>query len=245
MAAPQLASATYLPGERRSSSLRMALSRRLARSMLSAPMRSMLSKLSARWLLEHLLQAEGVDRAMRSVSYQMKAARFPMHRDLAGFDFEASSVERTLISQLANLAFTDDAHNVVLIGGPGTGKTHLASALGIAGITRHGKRVRFFSTVDLVNALEQEKAMNKAGQMADRLSKLDLVILDELGYLPFRRTPKRFILLDNHLGFFLQIRYLRNTIKPLIHGFAVFNRIPMFGRSGMQLDVFRRTQKSV
>ncbi|HMN57861.1 MAG TPA: ATP-binding protein, partial [Ottowia sp.] len=79
---------------------------------------------SARWLLEHLLQAEGVDRAMRSVSYQMKAARFPMHRDLAGFDFEASAVERVLVSQLASLAFTDQAHNVVLIGGPGPGKTH-------------------------------------------------------------------------------------------------------------------------
>ena len=143
---------------------------------------------SARWLLEHLLQAEGVDRAMRSVSYQMKAARFPMHRDLAGFDFEASAVERVLVSQLASLAFTDQAHNVVLIGGPGTGKTHLASALGIASITQHGKRVRFYSTVDLVNALEQEKAQGRAGRIASSLLHVDLLILDELGYLPFSQA---------------------------------------------------------
>ncbi|EWS57420.1 transposase/IS protein [Methylibium sp. T29-B] len=113
---------------------------------------------SSRWLIEHLLQAEGTDRAMRSVSYQMSAARFPAHRDLAGFDFEASKVDRALIDQLADLSFTEAAHNAVFIGGPGTGKTHLCTALGVAGITRHGKRVRFYSTVDLVNALEREKA---------------------------------------------------------------------------------------
>jgi hypothetical protein len=73
----------------------------------------------------------------------------------------------------------------VLIGGPGTGKTHIATALGVQAVEHHRKKVRFFSTVDLVNALEQEKAMNKAGQLAERLLRLDLVILDELGYLPF------------------------------------------------------------
>jgi len=140
---------------------------------------------SSRWLIEHLLQAETTHRVMRSVSYQMSAAKFPAHRDLAGFDFTSSKVDRALVEQLSDLSFTDGAHNAVFIGGPGTGKTHLASAIGVAGITRHGKRVRFYSTVDLVNALEREKADGKAGRIALNLLRADLVILDELGYLPF------------------------------------------------------------
>jgi DNA replication protein DnaC len=143
---------------------------------------------ASRWLIEHLLQAEDVDRHMRSIAHQMKAARFPVHRDLAGFDFEVSQVDKALVQKLANLSFTDDAQNAVLIGGPGTGKTHLATALGISGLTRHGKRVRFYSTVDLVNALEQEKAQGKAGRIALSLMRLDLVVLDELGYLPFSQA---------------------------------------------------------
>jgi len=94
-------------------------------------------------------------------------------------------VDRKLIHTLAEMTFTDGAHNVVLVGGPGTGKTHVATAIGVAGITRHGRRVRFYSTVDLVNALEQEKAQGKAGRIAASLLRMDLVILDELGYLPF------------------------------------------------------------
>lgn len=140
---------------------------------------------SARWLVEHLLQSELADRHTRSIRYQMHAARFPMHRDLAGFDFAQSKVDRALIEQLATLAFTEQAHNVVLIGGTGTGKTHLATALGVSGITGHARRVRFYSTVDLVNLLEQEKAAGKAGKLAFSLLRMDLVILDELGYLPF------------------------------------------------------------
>ena len=143
---------------------------------------------SSRWLIEHLLQAEDVDRHMRSIAHQMKAARFPVHRDLAGFDFEVSQVDKALVQKLADLSFTEDAQNAVLIGGPGTGKTHLATALGISGLTRHGKRVRFYSTVDLVNALEQEKAQGKAGRIALSLMRLDLVVLDELGYLPFSQA---------------------------------------------------------
>jgi DNA replication protein DnaC len=143
---------------------------------------------SSRWLIEHLLQAETTERAMRSVSYQMNAAKFPVHRDLAGFDFGSSKVERGLVEQLADLSFTDAAHNAVFIGGPGTGKTHLATAIGVAGITRHGKRVRFYSTVDLVNALEREKVEGNAGRIALNLLRMDLVVLDELGYLPFSQV---------------------------------------------------------
>jgi DNA replication protein DnaC len=143
---------------------------------------------ASRWLIEHLLQAEEVNRHMRSIAHQTKAARFPVHRDLAGFNFEAAQVDRALVHKLADLSFTQDAQNVVLIGGPGTGKTHLATALGISGLTHHGKKVRFYSTVDLVNALEQEKAQGKAGRLALSLSRMDLVVLDELGYLPFSQA---------------------------------------------------------
>jgi DNA replication protein DnaC len=139
-------------------------------------------------LLTYLLQVETTDRAMRSTRYQMHAARFPIHRDLAGFDFEQSKVDRKQISTFATTAFTEKAENIVLIGGTGTGKTHLATALGVEAIARHGKRVRFYSTVELVNALENEKAAGKAGRLAHQLMHLDLVILDELGYLPFSQA---------------------------------------------------------
>ena len=91
---------------------------------------------------------------MLSVKHQMHVAKFPAHRDLAGFDFDVSPVDRKLVMKLAEMEFTDLTQNVVLVGRPGTGKTHLATALGVAGVTKHGKRVRLHSTVDLVNALE-------------------------------------------------------------------------------------------
>ena len=101
------------------------------------------STASSKWLIEHLLQAEHTDRAMRSVSHQLKAARFPLHRDLARFDFAASALDESLVKTLATMDFTDTAQNVVFIGGPGTGKTHLATAVAVSGITSKGKRVRF------------------------------------------------------------------------------------------------------
>ena len=143
---------------------------------------------SAQWLVKHLLEAESTDRAMRSIRYQLNAAKFPIHRNLADFDFDQSKVNRQLISQLADLAFTEAAHNVVLIGGTGTGKSHLATALAVNGITRHGKRARFYSTVELVNTLELEKAAGKQGRLALSLMQMDLIVLNELGYLPFSQA---------------------------------------------------------
>ena len=107
----------------------------------------------------------------------MTAARFRAHRDLQGFDFAESKVDKNLVRQLHTLSFLDAAHNLIFIGGPSTGKTHLATALGVEAIDRHGKRVRFFSTIELVNALKLKKAAGKQGQIAHRLMYADLVIL--------------------------------------------------------------------
>jgi len=136
-------------------------------------------------VLSQLLKAETAEREVRSIAYQIKSARFPAYKDLAGFDFANSEINEALVRQLYRCEFMDGAHNVVLIGGPGTGKTHIATAVGVQAVEHHHKRVRFFSTVELVNALEQEKAVGKAGQIAERLVRSDLIILDELGYLPF------------------------------------------------------------
>jgi DNA replication protein DnaC len=138
--------------------------------------------------IRQLLSAESADRLIRSLRYQMAIAKFPNHRDLTGFEFEQSPVDQRLIHELHRGQFMQVTSNVVFVGGPGTGKTHLATALGVEAIMQHRKRVRFFSTVDLVNALEIEKAAGKQGQIANRLLYMDMVILDEMGYLPFSQT---------------------------------------------------------
>ena len=136
-------------------------------------------------ILTLLLKAEMAEREVRSIAYHMKIARFPAYKDLSGFDFSASEINEATVRQLHRCEFMAGAENIVLIGGPGTGKTHVATAIGIQAIEHHRRKVRFFSTIELVNTLEQEKARGRAGQLAEILMRLDLVILDELGYLPF------------------------------------------------------------
>ena len=136
-------------------------------------------------MLSQLFKAEIAEREVRSIAYQTKVARFPSYKDLAGFDFQSSDINEATVRQLHRCEFMENAENVVLIGGPGTGKSHVATAIGVQAIEHHRRKVRFYSTVELVNALEQEKALGKTGKMAEMMTKIDLVILDELGYLPF------------------------------------------------------------
>ena len=134
--------------------------------------------------MERLTTAEQTDRQLKSLRYQLKSARFPIHRDLLGIDWAETPLLQTVVEQLATAAFMETAHNLILVGGTGTGKTHLATAIGVAAI-HQSKRVRFFNAVDLVNLLEREKALGKVGNLAKQLCLVDAVILDELGYLPF------------------------------------------------------------
>ncbi len=134
--------------------------------------------------MERLITAEQTDRQLKSLRYQLKAARFPIHRDLVNFDWSETPLSQAMLDQLASAAFMETAHNLILVGGTGTGKSHLATAIGVAAI-HQGKRVRFFNAVDLVNQLEREKSLGKVGNLAKQLCLVDAVILDELGYLPF------------------------------------------------------------
>ena len=140
---------------------------------------------AARPIFSDLLKAEIAEREVRSIAYHTKVAKFPSYKDLTGFDFQSSEINEATVRQLHRGEFMEAAENVVLIGGPGTGKSHIATAIGVQGIEHHKRKVRFYSTVELVNALEQEKALGKVGKIAEMLTKIDLVILNELGYLPF------------------------------------------------------------
>lgn len=138
-------------------------------------------------ILLELLKAELAERQARSIRYRMGQARFPVAKDLDQFDFSISPVNETLVRTLYEGQFLATQSNVILVGGTGTGKTHLAIAIARQMI-RTGKRCRFFNLVDLVNQLEQEKLAGRGGRLAATLARLDLVVLDELGYLPFSKS---------------------------------------------------------
>ncbi|HSD82305.1 MAG TPA: IS21-like element helper ATPase IstB [Anaerolineae bacterium] len=134
-----------------------------------------------------LLEAEHAERRLRAIRYQLGQAKFPAAKDLDSFDFKASAVSEIQVRSLYEGSFIPSRSNVFLIGGTGTGKTHLAVAIASRAV-RDGARARFYNLVDLVNQLEQEKLAGKGGRLAARLSQMEIVVLDELGYLPFSKS---------------------------------------------------------
>jgi len=134
-----------------------------------------------------LLGAEVAEKQARSIKYQMTIAKLPLAKDLDDFVFDDTPINEMLVRDLVGGEFLAHERNVVLVGGTGTGKTHLAIAIARACL-RDGKRGRFFNVVDLVNKLEAEARTGRQGRMADWLSRMDFIVLDELGYLPFAQS---------------------------------------------------------
>src|SRR4030042_5912137 len=134
-----------------------------------------------------VLNAEISEKQARSIKYQLTIAKLPLAKDLAGFQFAGTPINEMLVHDLAGGGFIAQQRNAVLIGGTGTGKTHLALAIARSCI-RAGARGRFYNVVDLVNRLETEIRNGRQGRLADHLTRMDFVILDELGYLPFAQS---------------------------------------------------------
>ncbi len=137
--------------------------------------------------LRSLIDAETGERRVRSIAYQMKVAKFPHHKDFATFDYGSSACDRARLEQLSTGQFTEDANNIILVGGTGTGKTHISIALATA-LIQNGKRARFHNAVDLINALIAEQEEGQTGKIVRQLLQVDCVVIDELGYIPFPKS---------------------------------------------------------
>jgi DNA replication protein DnaC len=138
-------------------------------------------------IIGDLLTAEISEKQARSMKYQLTIAKLPFAKEIDEFAFADTPINVTLVRDLAGGGFLAQQRNVVLIGGTGSGKTHLAVGI-VRACIRAGARGRFFNVVDLVNRLDAEARSGRQGRTADHLCRLDFVILDELGYLPFAQT---------------------------------------------------------
>lgn len=138
-------------------------------------------------VVSDLLAAEINEKKARSVKYQITVAKLPVAREIEEFTFDGTPINETLVRDLARGEFLSQQRNVVLVGGTGTGKTHISVGIARA-VIRNGARGRFFNVVDLVNKLEAEARAGRAGRLAEHLMRLDFVVLDEQGYLPFAQS---------------------------------------------------------
>ena len=138
--------------------------------------------------LLRLAERELIDRERRAAERRIRDARFPVVKTIDTFDFKAQpSINQALVRELMSGEYISKRENVLMVGNPGTGKTHLATALGFAACAQ-GKRVRFTTTTAMVTALLEARESRTLQRSQKQLERLDLLILDELGYVPFSKT---------------------------------------------------------